>query len=203
LNSAQKAAQEQSATLTSKFYLTEKSSDMRSGTSDAHIGNALIGFDFPPCPQAPITAKTQFNGLTLRETKQALSTGFVNAEISEELTSMLSAWKADSSSVDPISALQNIVEKVRTLPPGDERIAGMNTVISVLGQPENLATYLDMMRDSATREGTLEQRLVQEQSIDDASHSKYGWLGQLALLEYCVGDLSRKFKSSNQPIQDR
>ncbi|MGY4101243.1 hypothetical protein ACW2Q0_17040 [Nocardia sp. R16R-3T] len=57
----------------------------------------------------------------------------------------------------------------------------MNTVVRILGTANTLATLLDMIRDSATREGSHEQELSLYSRLEP-KHSLYGWCGQTKLI---------------------
>jgi len=59
----------------------------------------------------------------------------------------------------------------------------MNSIIRTLGRPEALATFLDMLRDSATRDGTKEQELCRFKLQSVRLHSIYGWCGNTLLVE--------------------
>jgi hypothetical protein len=77
--------------------------------------------------------------------------------------------------------MRSVLDWIRALPRGNERVKAMNTFVRTLGQPGVLATFLDMMRHSAKRDGSPEEELSLI-SRNARKHSAYGWAGQTLLL---------------------
>jgi len=96
---------------------------------------------------------------------------------------MIERWRNNPNTVAPLAEMQSVLERARKTPRGDERIKLMNSVVRTLGRPEALATFLDMLRDSATRDGTKEQELCRLKLQKVRLHSIYGWCGNTLLVE--------------------
>jgi hypothetical protein len=101
--------------------------------------------------------------------------------IERAILRLVDEWAADPMSVEPIQSVRSLMDSIRTLPRGDERLKCMNTLVRTLGQPQVFATFLDMIRDSAGRTGTREQELSRI-SQNASQHCVYGWTGQTLLV---------------------
>lgn len=101
--------------------------------------------------------------------------------IEAQILSIIKNWKDNSASVEPISELREIMNKMRQSPRGQKRLIEMNTFIRTLGRPEQFATLLDILRASANLENTREQALS-EISRKSSKHAVYGWCGQTRLI---------------------
>jgi len=113
--------------------------------------------------------------VTIASLKERLSSQPADAKIQDAILQLIEQWKADRESVSPIRDMRDIIEPIRALPPSLERLEKMNTFARTLGEPNVLATFLDMLRDSDSRAGSQEQRLSRLSIKSDVRHSAYGW----------------------------
>jgi hypothetical protein len=123
-----------------------------------------------------------FQDLSLAARRDALTSGFDSSDVACAVTEILT--KITSGQVQeltPLRDLQNVLERVRALPPGIERVRGMNTFVRTLGQPERLATLLDVLRSSLNTNAESEVALS-ERSRRGRMHCIYGWAGQTLML---------------------
>jgi hypothetical protein len=95
--------------------------------------------------------------------------------------STVSKWRDNPQSVEPIREIREVLDAIRILPRGETRLALMNTFVRTLGRPQVLATMLDMLRNSAERDGTDEEELTRP-SRNGTQHAVYGWAGQTLLV---------------------
>jgi hypothetical protein len=129
----------------------------------------------PEFPRAIVDAKP------LAWTRDYMNNLAPHGETARAIQQLLDDWNRDRNATAPIQTIRHVLDSIRELPRGDERIAAMNTVVRTLGTATALATLLDMMRDSARRTGTQEQELSLYSRLD-AKHSSYGWCGQTKLI---------------------
>ncbi len=139
--------------------------------------------DFPPCPYTPIKACGMLNHQTLSSSRDAFTNPNIDLVTEKQITFIVDKWLESPSEVQPLIDMQKVLESIRSIPPSDERIKLMNTVVRTLGKPHMLATYLDMLRDSAERYGTEEQELCKNKLQSVRMHSVYGWCGNTILVE--------------------
>jgi hypothetical protein len=104
-----------------------------------------------------------------------------DAGTEQALASVMQKWGSDPRSIEPIRGIRRVLDDIRELPRGPSRLTAMNTFVRTLGKPQALATLLDMLRDSAGREGTYEEKLTRP-SRNGTQHAVYGWAGQTLLL---------------------
>ena len=102
---------------------------------------------------------------------------------SRKINTVIEHWRNDPNTVEPMAEMQNILEHARRIPRSDQRVILMNTIVRTLGRPDTLATFLDMLRDSATRHGTREQEICRLKLQNVKMHSIYGWCGNTLLVE--------------------
>lgn len=103
-----------------------------------------------------------------------------NPLVREAILSLMERWHDRRSTAEPLASIRTLLDSIRLLPRGVERLNCMNTLLQTLGQPEVFATFLDMVRDSSQRSGTREQALS-EISRKSSKHAVYGWCGQTRL----------------------
>lgn len=139
-------------------------------------GNKTLGA--PHLPQCPPIAIDGMSLVSIRETVTALPP---HASTEQSINSIIERWRSDNRSIEPIQAIRGVLESIRQLPRGDDRLSSMNTFVRTLGRPDALATFLDMLRDSATRAGTSDEKLTRT-SRNARKHAVYGWAGQTLLL---------------------
>lgn len=140
-----------------------------------------ISFSDGPCaPQGfqPMTVHT-----TLESMRDALTNGHVDQSTAETIAALIERWRNAPTSVDPLAEMQRVLEQARTIPRGDERVKVMNAIVRTLGRPDTLATFLDMLRDAATRSGTTEQEYCRSTLQNVRMHSIYGWCGNTLTVE--------------------
>lgn len=137
---------------------------------------------FQTRPFAPAGTRMLSNG-SLAEVRDILTNSALNHPIANQIKSMLESWQTDPASVEPYLAMRSVLEQVRKLPHGEERLYAMSTIMKVLGQPESLADYLDALRDSVRRTGTIEQEAAKARLLSVKMHSIYGWCGNTLIVE--------------------
>ncbi|MCB1236673.1 MAG: hypothetical protein KDM91_16520, partial [Verrucomicrobiae bacterium] len=139
---------------------------------------------FPTRPYAPIGAKALPNVESLYEVRNLLNEPqWQDQELAVRIQRLLSDWTNDPTSVEPYTRMQSLLEEIRCIPVSKERVRSMNTVVKTLGEPTALATFLDMLRDSTTRDGTEEQFASKAKLQNVKMHSLYGWCGNTLLVE--------------------
>jgi len=75
-----------------------------------------------------------------------------------------------------------MLDRIRMVPVGDERVYLMSSVVRSLGRPQALASFLDMLRWAALRSHPSEDSyLSMLQNV--RMHSIYGWCGNTMLVE--------------------
>lgn len=131
-------------------------------------------------PHLPVAPSLSIDGFSLAAIRDTMTEMPPDATVAQAVTSVIARWREDPRSVQPVYEMRQALELVRALPRGDRRLQAMNTFVRTLGQPEALATFLDMMRDAAHRSGTREEELTR-MSRDATKHCIYGWAGQTLL----------------------
>ena len=139
--------------------------------------------DFSFGPRTPENYENGLDQSSFSEIKESLTNQELDPVTEERINSLISSWLDSPEKVKPYQDMRDILETIRKLPLGKERVRQMNTVIRTLGRPDNLATYLDMLRDSATRSGTEEQKICKEKLQNVKMHSIYGWCGNTLSVE--------------------
>jgi hypothetical protein len=125
---------------------------------------------------------SHFQDLPLSARRHALTFGLDSPDIALAVTGIMTkAADGQTKELTPLRDLQNVLERIRSLPPDIERIRGMNTFVRTLGQPENLATLLDVLRYSHHTDDEFEAALS-ERSRRGRMHCIYGWAGQTLVL---------------------
>jgi hypothetical protein len=134
-------------------------------------------FELRP-PQAPPVAADR---MTLSASRDVMTGMQPDRAIQSALVATLERWRADAATATPLQELKDTLEVVRRMPRGEVRLRGMNTLVRTLGTPEALATLLDILRLSWTKDGTREQELARV-AQEGKLHSIYGWCGQTSIL---------------------
>ena len=134
-------------------------------------------------PTLPEGTSSLENYTNLSSIKEFLTESFTDPTTEARIISMVESWMNCPKEIQPISQMRAILDEAREIPASDERTRVMNTIVRTLGQPETLATYLDMIRDSATRYGTPEHELCKDKLQNVRMHSIYGWCGNTLLSE--------------------
>lgn len=148
----------------------------------------------PACPSLSV------DGQSLTSIRDALTSMPPDAVIERAAMSVVDKWRNDPRSVEPICEMRKILDTIRTLPRGQSRLIAMNTFVRTLGRPQVLATLLDMLRDSATRKGTYEERLTRP-SRNGTQHAVYGWAGQTLLLLSDFGQSEGTVEAEPQALE--
>lgn len=138
-------------------------------------------------PYTPEGANSMPHLATLCESRDVMSNMQLDTMVEEKLSNVFARWKSKSDTVEPLLEMQRILELIRILPPSEERARKMNTMVRVLAEPTHLATYLDMLRDSASRSPTEEYLRCARISMEGTRHAVYGWSGQTLILESFEG----------------
>lgn len=131
-------------------------------------------------PHLPSCPPLSIDGLPLTSVRDQLSHMQPDAGTERAIMSIIDKWVDDPRCVEPIAELRDILNDIRVLPRSEPRLAAMNTFVRTLGQPQVLATLLDMLRDSTTREGSRDEELTRP-SRNGTKHAVYGWAGQTLL----------------------
>lgn len=97
------------------------------------------------------------------------------------LKKLFDEWNSNKKCPKPIQKIQKVMNSIRQLPRSEERVAAMNTFVRTLGTASNLASFLDMLRQSANSKDLAEKTLTNYSRLD-RQHSSYGWCGQTRLL---------------------
>lgn len=132
-------------------------------------------------PHLPECPKTSVDGLPLASIRDHMTRMSPHIAIEGVILSVVEQWLNAPRSVEPIRSIQALIDSIRVLPRGDQRLSHMNSFVRTLGKPEVLATFLDMMRESSGRIRTREQKLSQ-MSQNASKHCLYGWCGQTLLV---------------------
>lgn len=132
-------------------------------------------------PRLPKAPRLSVDGLSLTEIRDMMGGLSADPAIERDIEAIVQQWRVDPRSLEPIAAIRAVLDRIRIHPRGDARLAAMNTFVRMLGEREALATFLDMLRDSAGRLGTDEEKLTRW-SRQARKHAVYGWAGQTLLL---------------------
>jgi hypothetical protein len=139
------------------------------------LDDALTVPHLPECP------KTSVDGLSFVSIRDRMTRIPPNIAVERAILSVIEQWLNDPRSVEPIRHIQSLMDSMRALPRGEERLSQMNSFVRTLGKPQVLGTFLDMMRESSGRVGTREQELSWI-SQNASKHCLYGWCGQTLLI---------------------
>ena len=126
-------------------------------------------------------AAATVDGMSLASIRDYMTQGARDVAMERAVSSVAEQWLNDHKSVEPLQSIRSLVDSIRTLARGDERLKRMNSLVRTLGQPEMLATFLDMILDSSQRTGTREEALSRI-SQNASQHCIYGWSGQTLLI---------------------
>jgi hypothetical protein len=138
-------------------------------------------------PHLPPSPSLNIDGQPLTAIRDFMTAMPSDSVTEQALASVIQKWDSDPRSIEPIRGIRQVLDKIRLLPRGQSRLTAMNTFVRTLGRPQALATLLDMLRDSAAREGTHEEKLTLP-SRNGTQHAVYGWAGQTLLLLSDFGD---------------
>jgi len=134
-------------------------------------------------PYVPEGAEVMNEYKMLADMRDAMTNSYIDKNIESQINSLLKRWTDAPKSVEPIAEMQSILEGIRRISVGETRVKMMNTVVRTLGQPEALATYLDMLQDSAKRAGSKEYEYCKNKLQQVKLHSIYGWCGNTLMVE--------------------
>ncbi|HEY0027405.1 MAG TPA: hypothetical protein VGC35_06005 [Allosphingosinicella sp.] len=118
--------------------------------------------------------------MSIRDTLTRLSP---NIGISDRIAGIVAGWRAAPASVQPYLEMRDVLEEVRRIPPGNARVRSIHAILAALGRPDVLATFLDALRDSVCRNGTVEQEASRARLLNVRMHSIYGWCGNTLTVE--------------------
>lgn len=123
-----------------------------------------------------------FDHLTLAQSRDALTSGYINPQLKARIEEALAgAPAAGRKSSSPLRGLRRLLDEIRGMPSGTERIACMNTFVRTLGRPDALATFIDALRTASSSHDPAEAELA-HRSRRGRMHCVYGWAGQTLLL---------------------
>jgi hypothetical protein len=149
---------------------------------------------FSTGPYAPEGTRGMLEHTALTSMRDALTNKNIDLLTTREINTMIERWRNNPNTVEPLAEMQSVLERVRKIPRSDERIILMNSIVRALGRPDTLATFLDMLRDAATRDGTKEQELCRLKLQKVRMHSIYGWCGNTLLVESFDGPTEGTYK---------
>lgn len=138
---------------------------------------------FPDRPSAPVGVRALKEHRSLSSVRDTLTSRKADEGIVQRITSLVDGWRNDADSVEPYVCMRELLEELRRIPHGDERIYAMRDVVATLGQPEMLATFLDALRHSVLRNNTREQAACRDKLLNVRMHSIYGWCGNTLIVE--------------------
>jgi hypothetical protein len=132
-------------------------------------------------PHLPSCSGLGIDGFSLAAIRDATTRMAADPATEQAIMAITGRWRRNPGDVAALREMQDVLETIRVLPRSEARLASMNTFVRTLGRADALATFLDMMRDSARRRGTEEEELSRI-SRNARKHSVYGWAGQTLLL---------------------
>lgn len=135
----------------------------------------------PGVPHLPNCSTAVVDGLPLAAIRDVMTELPPDPAVKKAIMSITEKWRADSRSIEPITEIRRVLDGIRAMPRGNDRLRAMNTLVRTLGQREMLATLLDMMRDAANRTGSQDEELTRP-SRQATKHALYGWAGQTLLI---------------------
>lgn len=122
-------------------------------------------------------------------------------EIEVSIERTFQSWRENPRSATPMQDLRELLENLRLRNRGSHRIAGMNTLVRRLGQRNNLADFLDMMREAVGKDGTPEQEIALSSQLGKW-HSIYGWCGQTIVIMSASNSVSATSKPNHEGVAD-
>ncbi len=128
-----------------------------------------------------ICPPTVIDSMSLRQNRDYMTNLASDLTVRDAIELLLQEWRADATLVDPLLSIREMLDSMRLLQRGQERLTAMNSFLRTLGRPELFATLLDILCDSSQREGTAGQALS-EVSRKSSKHAVYGWCGQTRLI---------------------
>jgi len=114
--------------------------------------------------------------LSLAETRDFLTSAPLDAWVEDTVLLILRDHEQESAGAGPLQRLRQLLDDLRDVPAGPERILKTNTLVRTLGQPDRLAVLLDALRLAYSSPNDLERAIALE-SLSNRRHSSYGWLG--------------------------
>lgn len=123
-----------------------------------------------------------FGRLSLEQTRDALTSGCIIPRIEDRVQEiLLDPPTAGTEGSPPLRDLQTVLEQIRGMLPGADRVACMNTFVRTLGRPDVLATFVDVLRTAVSSRDIAEAELA-HRSRRGRMHCIYGWAGQTLML---------------------
>lgn len=116
---------------------------------------------------------TSFDHQPLAWCRDAATTLAPDLAVRDAVTALIDEGAADHEGARPLGRLAELLDTMRTVPRGDDRLRAMNTLVRTLGEPERLATFLDLLA-GASQPGRTEAPLTML-SRGARKHSLYGW----------------------------
>lgn len=125
---------------------------------------------------------TMFDNLNLTDARNAMTNMELHSSIVDAVHALLDDWRTNPETATPLADLRAVIENIRSCLRSDMRVRKMNSLVRTLGEPGNLADYLDALRNAARRDGSQEQSLS-KMSSDGTMHCIYGWCGQTTMMD--------------------
>lgn len=123
-----------------------------------------------------------FGHLSLEQARDALTSGHITPRIEDRIQEiLLDPPTAGPEGSPPLRDLQTVLEQIRSMSPGADRVACMNTFVRTLGRPDVLATFVDVLRTAVSGRDAAEAELA-HRSRRGRMHCIYGWAGQTLML---------------------
>lgn len=118
----------------------------------------------------------------LISSRDALSAGHCDESTAAAITGILARLEQGrTDTAGTLEKLQVLLEQMRHAPKGIARVSQMNAFVRTLGRADNLALFLELMRESV-KSARLSDRKIAERSRAGLTHCLYGWAGQSHVL---------------------
>lgn len=118
----------------------------------------------------------------LLSSRDALSAGHCDERTAAAITGILAGpEQGQADAAGTLEELQALLEQIRHAPEGISRLSHMNAFVRTLGRADNLALFLELMRESQ-KSARVSDRKIAERSRAGLTHCLYGWAGQSHVL---------------------
>jgi hypothetical protein len=122
------------------------------------------------------------NSSNLLSSRDALSAGHCDEGTATAVAGILAGLEQGrTDAAGTLEELQVLLEQMRHTPKGIARVSRMNAFVRTLGQADNLAFFLELMRESL-KSARPSDRKIAERSRAGLTHCLYGWAGQSHVL---------------------
>lgn len=133
-------------------------------------------------PHSPAGSRAVPTLVSFAAIRNRMTAAPINLDVSRCVDDLLDAWHGGRRNITPFLTIQAMLDRIRAVPVGDERVYLMSSVVRSLGRPHALASFLDMLRWAALRRHPVEDSyMAMLQNV--RMHSIYGWCGNTMLVE--------------------